>query len=77
MTFIKYQNIKLFRSYSFIPPYAFFIIGIMLFYFYKNQMILPSYASSMTLLYATLSWLTIINFKFRFYTRKTYAFYSV
>lgn len=44
------------------PSVRFFIIVIMLFYFYKNQMILPSYASSMILLYATLSWLTIINF---------------
>lgn len=59
MNFINYQFKKLYRSYSYIPPYGFFTIWIMLFYFYKDQLILSSFASSSVVLFATISWLTI------------------
>ncbi|WP_336821971.1 hypothetical protein [Staphylococcus capitis] len=74
MTFIHYQFKKLLRSYSFIPPYCFFILWIVIFYFYKNQIILSSYASSSIILFVITTWLTLNIFKLESSTEKHILF---
>ena len=53
---------KIFRSYTFIPPYITHIIWICIFYNYSNQNILSSYAASAIILFFISSWITFIIF---------------
>ena len=74
MTMFNYQFKKLIRSYTYIPPYALFIVWIILLYVYSGQPVLSAYASATIILLPVAAWLTINNFKLESNTERQLLF---
>ncbi|WKU12439.1 hypothetical protein [Staphylococcus devriesei] len=60
MTFINYQLKNFVRSYKYIAPLATFFIILVVIYFYSNQPVLSSFASTSMILLFISAWLTSI-----------------